>query len=190
MEKPRAEELSVETAVKLALKYKNDGSIGIAYTYNEPFINYEYMLETARLAKESGLKNVVITNGYVNEAPLREIVPYIHAMNIDLKGFGSRFYEKLKGGLEDVKRTIALSAETCHVEITTLVIPGENDSPSEMEQEAKWLSKINPGIPLHLSRFFPNYKMTDTPPTPVETLRELKVVAERYLRYVYLGNVR
>ena len=147
-------------------------------------------MKTARKAKEMDLFNVLVTNGYISMEPLEQILPYIDAMNIDLKAFNERFYKDLvKGGLEEVKSTIQKSAEQCHVEVTTLVVPGWNDSAEEMEQEAKWLASLSPDIPLHLSRYFPRYEMTDSPPTSVESLIELKSVADQYLNYVYLGNV-
>jgi len=176
--------------VSKAASLSEEGNIGIAYTYNEPSIWYEYVCETAMLAKEKGLKNVLVTNGYISPEPLEKLLPYIDAMNIDLKAFNERFYKELaKGGLEEVKATIQKSAERCHVEVTTLIIPDWNDSAEEMEQEAKWLASLSPDIPLHLSRYFPKYEMYDKPPTPLETLKNLKQVADRYLKYVYLGNV-
>lgn len=176
--------------VAKALSLKNQGNIGIAYTYNEPSIWYEFVYETAKKAKEKGLLNVLVTNGYISEEPLMQILPYIDAMNIDLKAFSHKFYKELvKGGLDEVKETIRRSAEHCHVEITTLVIPGWNDSPEEMEEQSKWLASLSPDIPLHLSRYFPKYLMNDRPMTPLASLTELKKTADRHLRYVYLGNV-
>lgn len=173
-----------------ALSLKSQGNIGIAYTYNEPSVWYEFVYETAAKVKDRGMMNVLVTNGYINEEPLKQILPYIDAMNIDLKAFNDKFYRELvKGGLEEVKDTIRLSAENCHVEVTTLVIPGWNDSLEEMDAMAQWLASLSPEIPLHLSRYFPNYMMTDRPPTPVSTLTALKETASRYLNYVYLGNV-
>jgi len=132
----------------------------------------------------------LVTNGYISQEPLEQILPYIDAMNIDLKAFNNRFYKDLvKGGLEEVKDTIKRSARHCHVEVTTLIIPGWNDSVEETEEMTEWLASLSPDIPLHLSRFFPKYEMTDKPPTPLNTLIELKRTAERYLNNVYLGNV-
>jgi len=179
-----------EEIVEKAASLKQKGNIGIAYTYNEPSIWYEFVYDTAKRAKEKGLLNVLVTNGFISPEPLKMLLPYIDAMNIDLKAFNERFYRELaKGRLEDVKETIRRSAESCHVEVTTLIIPGWNDSAEEMEEESKWLASLSPDLPLHLSRFFPRYLMTDLPPTPVETLIELKRVADQHLRYVYLGNV-
>lgn len=176
--------------VAKAIVLKAKGNIGIAYTYNEPSIWYEYVYETAKLAKKEDLINVLVTNGYISPGPLEEILPYIDAMNIDLKAYNEEFYKEIvKGDLQDVKSTIEQSARKCHVEITTLVIPGLNDSTDQITEMSKWLSSISPNIPLHLSRYFPKYEMTDKPPTSVQTLTELKSVARRYLNNVYLGNV-
>jgi pyruvate formate lyase activating enzyme len=176
--------------VAKAVSLRNRGNIGIAYTYNEPTVWYEFVYETAVKAKEKGLLNVLVTNGFIEKEPLEQILPYIDAMNIDLKAYNDKFYRELvKGGLEEVKGTISRSAGHCHVEVTTLVIPGWNDSPEEMEEMAVWLASLSPDLPLHLSRYFPHYEMTDRPPTPLATLQELKRVAGRHLNYVYLGNV-
>jgi pyruvate formate lyase activating enzyme len=176
--------------VAKALDLRKHGNIGIAYTYNEPSIWYEFVYETAKKAKEKGLLNVLVTNGYIGGEPLMQLLPYVDAMNIDLKAYNDKFYSELvKGGLEVVKETIRLSAAHCHVEVTTLVIPGWNDSQEEMEEEARWLASLSPDIPLHLSRFFPKYLMTDRPATSLNTLIDLKKTADRYLKYVYLGNV-
>ena len=165
------------------------GNIGLAYTYNEPLVGYEFVRDCAQIATEEGLNNVVVTNGFVEEKPLRELLPYIQALNIDLKSFDEAFYRKIDGGLETVKRSIALAAETSHVEITTLVIPGENDSEKEMERLASWIASLDPTIPLHISRFFPAYKMTDRGATPTERVLSLADIARQHLQYVYEGNL-
>lgn len=181
---------SSDEIVSKALELKKQGNIGIAYTYNEPSIWYEFVYETAKKANENGLLNVLVTNGYIGKEPLMRLLPYIDAMNIDLKAYNEKFYSELvKGGLKEVKETIKMSAGHCHVEVTTLIIPGWNDSVEEMEEEAGWLASISPEIPLHLSRYFPQYQMTDRPATPVNTLMDLKKAAGRHLKYVYLGNV-
>lgn len=187
-EMPHTEAITSSGIISIAMQHKN--CIGIAYTYNEPLIWYEFVLETAKLAHESGLKNVLVTNGFVNNEPLRELLPYIDAMNIDLKGYGNNFYSKICGGdLESVKSSIRISAAFCHIEITTLIIPGLNDSIDEISKLSSWLAGISPEIPLHLTRFFPNYKLLDVAPTPIETLIILKKEAEKNLRFVYIGNV-
>lgn len=181
---------SADEIVAKAVSLKGSGNIGIAYTYNEPSIWYEFVYETAQKAKAKGLVNVLVTNGYIGKEPLEQILPYIDAMNIDLKAFNERFYRELvKGGLEEVKETIRRSVPHCHVEVTTLIIPEWNDSTEEMDEMARWLAALSPEIPLHLSRYFPKYEMTDKPPTPLNTLQILKEAAERHLNHVYLGNV-
>lgn len=182
--------VSSKELVDRAFDMKSKGNIGIAYTYNEPTVWYEYILETAKLAFDRGLVNVLVTNGYINPEPLEELLPYIHAMNIDLKGYTSEYYiDIIKGNLESVKSTIEISSKKCHVEITTLIVPELNDSPEVIEELSKWLSSLSPDIPLHLSRFFPRFEMTDKVPTPVKTLYDLKAISEKYLNYVYIGNV-
>lgn len=168
---------------------KVKGSIGIAYTYNEPTVFYEFVLDTAKRAKEEGLLNVLVTNGYMNREPLEQLLQYIDAMNIDLKSFTNEFYRTIcKGTLEPVLETIMLAAKKTHVEITTLVIDSRNSSSKEMEELSGFIASVDPGIPLHLSRYYPNYRMKD-PPTSIDTLTELKKVAEKKLRHVYIGNV-
>lgn len=185
-ENPRLVNLSVEEAVRLALGEKE--SIGMAYTYSEPSVWFEYVLETEKLAKKKGLKNVVVTNGYINPAPLDELLAYTDAFNVDLKAFSREFYQKVcSGTLQPVLDNIQKIAEHCHVEITTLLIPGLNDSKDEIGRLSDWLSKINVDIPLHLTRYFPNYKL-NLAPTPPETLQTAKEAASQYLHYVYLGN--
>ncbi|NTU88696.1 MAG: AmmeMemoRadiSam system radical SAM enzyme [Actinobacteria bacterium] len=180
--------ISPEELVRRAHELEPQGNIGIAYTYNEPFISYEYVFDCAKLAHEEGLKNVLVTNGMVCEEPLRALLPYIDAMNIDLKGFTREFYDFAGGDFATVRRTIEISAKSCHVEVTTLVIPGKNDSPEEIEELAKWLAGIDPEIPYHLSRFFPDYKMSDAKATPIKTVYDLADVARKHLKYVYTGN--
>lgn len=171
-----------------AERLKPQGNIGVAYTYNEPLIGYEYVFDCARQIRDRGMQNVLVTNGAIQEPPWRRLLPLIDAVNIDLKGFTPEWYRRLGGDLETVKRSIALASESCHVEVTTLLIPGENDSSKEIRALAKWLSQIDPGIPLHLSRFFPRYKMTDRPPTAVGNVYRLAGEARDFLNYVYTGN--
>ena len=181
-------EVSPEQLAAQAAELVPHGNIGVAYTYNEPLIGYEYVWDCAALVHEQGMVNVLVTNGTVEEEPWRALLPLIDAANIDLKGFTSAWYRRLGGDLETVKRSIALAAERCHVEVTTLLIPGENDSEEEIRELARWLSSISSEIPLHLSRFFPRYRMLDRPPTPVEQVYRLTETARRYLSYVYTGN--
>ena len=171
-----------------AAELRTRGNIGVAYTYNEPLVSYEYVRDCAGLVHEQGMVNVLVTNGTIDEGPWRALLPLIDAANIDLKGFTPAWYRRLGGDLETVKRSIALAAERCHVEVTTLLIPGENDSAEEIRALAQWLASVSQSIPLHLSRFFPQYKMTDRPPTHVEQVYWLAEAAREYLSYVYTGN--
>ena len=171
-----------------AAREKARGNIGLAFTYNEPLIGYEYVYDCALLAHEEGLKIVLVTNGTVCEEPLLKLLPFVDAMNIDLKAFTEEAYQKLGGWLDVVKRTIERSAQACHVEVTTLVVPGFNDSEREMEREAAWLASLDPNIPLHISRFFPCYRMRDASPTPVPAVYRLRDIAAKKLNYIYTGN--
>lgn len=164
------------------------GNIGVAYTYNEPLVGYEYVRDCAALVHGRGMVNVLVTNGTIAERPWRELLPLLDAANIDLKGFTSAWYRRLGGDLDTVKRSIALAAERCHVEVTTLLVPGENDSVEEIRALAKWLASVRPDIPLHLSRFFPRYQMRDRLPTPVEQVYRLAEEARAWLAHVYTGN--
>jgi pyruvate formate lyase activating enzyme len=183
-------DITPESLVYKAKELEHDGNIGIAYTYNEPSIWYEFVYDTARLAREAGLSNILVTNGFIGKEAMLELLPYIDAMNIDVKAYTETFYNEVcKGTLENVKDTVELVAGKCHVEITTLVIPTLNDALPEISDLAKWISSISSEIPLHLSRYFPNYKLQNIPPTPKETLVECRKEALKYLEYVYLGNV-
>ena len=182
-------ELSPEDVAAASRDAAPKGNIGVAYTYNEPFISYEFVADCARLIVEQGQKNVLVTNGFICKEPLEQLLPFLHAMNIDLKSFRPEFYREIGGRLEDVQRTIASAAPRCHLEVTTLVIPGKNDCPEEMRALSQWLATINPDIPLHISRFFPAHKMRDIPATPVKTVLQLVEVARQNLRYVYPGNI-
>ena len=165
------------------------GNIGVAYTYNEPLVGYEFILDSAKEIHQLGMMNVLITNGFINPMPLRELMPYIDAMNIDLKCFSNEGYNKLGGNLEDVKKTIEIAANHAHVEVTTLIIPGVNDSEEEIDELTSWIAIINPDMPLHLSRFFPSYKVWDREPTPISTIYKLEKVATKHLKHVFLGNM-
>jgi pyruvate formate lyase activating enzyme len=165
-------------------------NIGMAFTYNEPVIWFEFMRDTAIKIKEKGLYTVMVSNGFVNADPLNEITGFIDAFNIDLKAFNGQFYKKLTGAdLEPVKETLKQIAKTGrHLEITTLIIPGRNDSEDEMEMESKWISEeLGNETPFHLSRYFPMYKRDD-PATPYDTLTRLFDIASKHLKYVYTGN--
>jgi pyruvate formate lyase activating enzyme len=179
-----------EKIIKDALLSENN--IGIAFTYNEPVIWFEYMRDIAIASKEKGLLNVVVSNGYVNSAPLQEIISFTDAFNIDLKAFRNEFYRRLTGSeIEPVKNTLKQIAESGkHLEITNLVIPGQNDKESEMSSMSEWIAKeLGPDVPLHLSRYYPMYKRVDEA-TSHEILIKLHGIASKYLRNVYLGNLR
>lgn len=177
-----------EALTQLALQLRPRGNIGVAYTYNEPLVGYEYVRDCAALVHGAGMVNVLVTNGTIEAAPWSELLPLIDAVNIDLKGFTEGWYRSLGGDLETVKRSIALAAESCHVEVTTLVVPGGNDGEDEMRALSSWLASVSPDIPLHVSRFFPRHRMTDRPPTPVNRVCRLAEIAHERLRYVYTGN--
>ncbi len=176
----------------LALDLRDRGNIGIAFTYNEPLVGWEFVCDTAKLFHEKGMKTVLVSNGMASQEILQEILPYMDAMNIDLKGFTQEFYRDFVGGdLEMVKDFIRTAAESCHVEVTKLIIPEKNDSEQEMRQMAEWIASLRGGkgrdIPFHVSRYFPRYKWT-APATPVRTVYRLAEVAREKLDYVYTGN--
>ena len=192
--KDRAEYYEPEEIVKSALELRGHGNIGLAFTYNEPLIGYEFVRDTAKLAKESGLQNVLVTNGTATQKVLKEILPYIDAMNIDLKAFTDRFYSDFIGGdFQMAKDFITGAAKSCHVELTTLIIPGENDSEDEIRKLSAWVTTLEKQagkkIPLHITRFFPAFKLTDKNPTPVTTILHLVEVAKKNLEYVFPGNI-
>ena len=192
-----AEYISPEELADTAEYYQSRGNIGAAFTYNEPLVGYEYVRDAARLIHERGMVNVLVTNGTASPEVLSELAPYIDAMNIDLKGFTPEYYAKvLKGDFEMVKAFIRGAVKICHVELTTLIVPGENDSDEEMQQLSRWICDL-PGIfggrdgseiPLHISRFFPRFHMTDREATDVARVYHLADVARKNLRYVYTGN--
>lgn len=193
----KAEYISPEDLAATALYYQPRGNIGLAFTYNEPLIGYEYIRDAGRLIHEAGMVNVLVTNGTANLRILREIAPYIDAMNIDLKGFRPEYYENLLGGsLEMVLDFIREAVKWCHVELTTLIIPGENDSDEEIRQMTRWISRLEDAngrrigfrIPLHISRFFPRFHMTDRDATDVKKIYHLARVAREHLKTVYTGN--
>jgi len=165
-------------------------SIGIAYTYNEPFIWYEYVYDTARLARENGLKNVLVTNGYVQQEPLNELLPYIDALNIDIKSMRPDFYTNIcRGTMDPVLETAKTAVKQALVEITNLVIPGYNDTDDEFETLASWAAEnLGRGTPAHISAYFPCYKL-QAKPTPLSTLERACNIFRKHLDYVYLGNV-
>ena len=192
--KDRADFYEPEEIVKTALELRPRGNIGLAFTYNEPLIGYEFVRDTAKLAKEAGLQNVLVTNGTATQKVLKEILPYIDAMNIDLKAFTNHFYSDFIGGdFQMVKDFITTAASTCHVELTTLIIPGENDSEEEMRDLSAWTAALEnqsgKKIPLHITRFFPAFKLTEKEATPVNTILRLVEVAKEKFEFVFAGNI-
>lgn len=178
------------TDLAVDLSKQEPGNIGVAFTYNEPTVCFEFIRDTSKLLHEAGLKSVVVTNGGLVRTYADELLPHVDALNIDLKGFSNEFYRYVKGEFDTVKEFIKAAVEhKCHVELTTLVIPTKNDDPEEIGREVEWIASISPEIPLHLSRFFPRYKVDDLPPTPAETIYRLKDIAEKKLKYVYTGNL-
>ncbi|MDF2890201.1 MAG: Radical domain protein [Clostridia bacterium] len=183
-----AETRFVEPRYLLNLCRSEEECIGLAYTYNEPNVWFEYILETSAMIKQEGLKNIIVSNGYISQEPLLELLQYTDAMNIDVKAFNEKYYKEICGGtLQDVQKTVETAADKVHIEITTLIVPGYNDSLEEIKGLAHWLSGINPSIPLHLTRYYPQYKMS-APSTPLETIKRLKEAASEHLDYVYIGN--
>jgi len=181
------EDLPPEQAVAMA---RGRGSAGIAYTYNEPTIWFEYVMDTGRLAREAGLTNVLVTNGFVNPEPLAALLEVVDAMNIDLKSFTEEFYRRRsKGRLSPVLETARAAARRCHVETTTLLIPGQNDSDEEIGRLGDWIAdNLGPDSPAHVSAYFPHYRC-DTPATAPETLLRAREILSEKLNFVYIGNV-
>ncbi len=183
------ERMNVDEVIRLALSKKNN--LGIAYTYNEPTIFYEFMLHMAKKAKEQGLQNVMITNGFINEQPLNGLHEYIDAYSVDIKAFNNDFFVTYtKSKLAPVLNTLMSIADAGkHLEITNLVIPGLNDDPHEFEQMVKWIKEnIGKETVLHISKYYPTYKLA-VESTSVKKMLELNTIAKEYLDYVYLGNV-
>ncbi len=193
----RARIITPEELAELAYQYRREGNIGVAFTYNEPLVGYEYVRDTAKLVRENGMKNVLVTNGMASLEVLEQLVPYIDAMNIDLKGFSDSYYENvLQGNRQMVMAFIEEAVKHCHVELTTLIVPGENDSLEEMDKMTEWIAGLKDGegntigdsITLHISRFFPRFNMTDREATDVDRIYDLTDVAKKRLKYVFTGN--
>jgi pyruvate formate lyase activating enzyme len=167
---------------------RRDGAVGIAYTYNEPLIAFEFVLDCSREFRKAGMANVLVTNGYVSPEPLAELLPFIDAMNIDLKSMDPEFYRTICGGtVGPVLDTIRASARATHVEVTNLLVTGENDSEEKVREVVDFVSGIDPEIPLHLSRYMPMYRFT-APPTPPARIAGAFRVARKRMPYVYVGN--
>ena len=192
-----AETISPQELVQIAQTYRSRGNIGIAFTYNEPLIGYEFVLDTARLVRGAGMKTVLVTNGCAELSVLEKLAPYVDAMNIDLKGFTDHYYRDVLGGSRQmVMDFIARAVQVCHVELTCLIVPGENDTAEEMRRMTGWIASltdeqgvpVGAGIPLHITRFFPRFRMQDRDATDVGLIRALVETAQKDLRYVYRGN--
>lgn len=180
--------MSPEELADKAYELKARGNIGVAYTYNEPLVGWEFVRDTSLLVKRAGMKNVVVTNASVSDRVLDAVLPFTDAMNIDLKGFTEDYYRRLGGSLEVVMHSIRRAAETCHVELTTLIVPGENDTEDEMRRLAAWVADVSPSIPLHVTRFFPRWRMTDREATDIMAVYSLAEIAREYLESVFIGN--
>lgn len=186
---PPTSQAGPEQLVDIAVEARDEGSIGMAFTYNEPSIWYEYVYRCSIKLKEQGLKSILVTNGYIEQQPLKDLMPFIDAMNIDVKAFTNEFYRRnCKAELDKVKTTVEAVVGQVHVEITNLVIPGENDDLQEIKALARWLASLDALIPLHLSRYHPAYKMS-LPSTPEQTIYQAHDVAREYLDFVYTGNM-
>lgn len=183
-------EIMPEELVQLTIGTKPEGNVGIAYTYNEPLVGYEYVRDCSKLAHENDLVNVLVSNGMINPGPLSELLSLIDAANIDLKGFSQGFYDMVDGSLDCVKATIEAFAKEspCRLEVTTLVIPGLNDNPEEIQAAAQWLASLDDDIVYHITRFFPCHHFSDRHPTPVADVYALANIARKHLTNVYTGN--
>lgn len=184
-----AETVTPEKLAELAERYKIKGNIGVAFTYNEPLICYEFIRDTAKLVKDKGMKNVLVTNGTAELSVLEEIIPYVDAMNVDIKSFSEKTYRDVLGGdLNMTRAFIERAVKDCHVELTMLIVPGMNDTEDEMREASSWIAGLSEEIPFHISRFFPRYKMSDGMPTDVAKIYKLADIAREKLKYVYEGN--
>ena len=179
-------DITSEDIVKICIKNKTEF---VAFTYTEPFTWFEFLLDAADVLKEKNLKIVLVTNGYINPEPLQELLPYVDAMNIDLKSMDESFYRQICGGsLQPVLKTIRSAADKCHLEVTNLLVTDENDSEDNIRRLVDFMQSVNPEIPLHFSRYYPTYKMSN-PPTPPDRLERAREIAVSRLSYVYLGNI-
>lgn len=187
---PESRKVSPDDVLRLARALTAEGNIGVAWTYNEPTLSFEFIRDTAPLIKEAGLLNVMVSNGFISKEALEALLPLIDAWNIDLKGWNPDFYKTICGAARNpVLETIQRAHEMSHVELTNLVIPKENDDPQCFEDMVRWIGSLSPAIPLHITRFFPRWRMMNHPPTPISTLVALGEIARKYLIHVKIGNV-
>jgi len=188
-EDPPTRFMSPFELAELAREARERGSVGVAFTYSEPLMWYEYLRDALPVVEAEGLVNVLVTNGYINHQPLMAILPHVKAMNIDLKSFSEQFYRiNCHARLAPVQAVIEICAALTHVELTTLLVTGLNDTPEEIEELARWVAAINPEIPLHLSAYYPARKFR-LPPTPHATMKMAREVARAHLKHVYVGNM-
>jgi len=186
--KQRVEGRETTPGQLVELARQND-SPGVCFTYTEPLVWFEYLMDACPQVRAAGLKNVLVTNGMINDEPLRELLPFVDAMNIDLKSIRPQFYSDFIGGdLETVKNTIRIARRECHIELTNLIIPGKNDSETELKELVEFVAGLGRDTVLHFSRYFPHFRC-DAPATPVATLERAYLIARKRLDYVYLGNV-
>jgi pyruvate formate lyase activating enzyme len=181
--------LSLLTPDKLVREAQTLGAAGVAYTYNEPLINIEYVLDCAKLVRTQGLLNTVVTNGYINQEPLQDLLPYIDAWNIDIKSIRPEFYRRFcRAELAPVLETVKIAARSAHVEITHLIVTGGNDELDQISELVDWIADVSPQIPLHLTRYYPNYRW-EAPATDPELLYKARDIARCRLHWVYVGNM-
>ena len=183
------EAISPDALVTLAEAYRPQGNIGLAFTYNEPLVGYEYVLDCAKRAKQQGFKTVLVTNGMITRKYWEKLLPYLDAANIDIKAFTREGYLALGGDFDTVKSTVELAVGKIHIELTTLIVPSFNDDAMRIQQEAAWIASLSPDIALHISRFFPRHRMRSIPATHPETIYRLAQIARERLNYVYTGNI-
>lgn len=174
----------------LALRLKGEHrNIGLAYTYNEPLVGWEFVRDCAKEIKARRMCNVLVSNGCATENVIAELAPLMDAANIDIKGPSQEYYDWLGGDFNAVCRTIRMLHDAgCHVEATTLIVPGRNDSDADMESITGFIASVSPDIPFHVTRFFPRWRMSDASPTPISTIRRLADIAKRHLNHVLTGN--
>ena len=187
---PLTQEFSPEEAVRAAEDERNRGNVGLAYTYSEPIVWFEYVRDTAKLAREHDLANVLVTNGQIREEPLEELLPLIDAMNVDIKAMSDDFHRKLCGigSGEQARRSVEMAWGRCSVEITNLLVTDENDREEDVRELVGWASSVSVDLPLHISRYHPAHEF-DAPPTPVGRIERAAKIAREKLNYVYVGNV-
>ena len=186
--------ISPQELASIAVRYVPEGNIGIAFTYNEPLVGYEYVVDAAKEVHRAGLKTVLVSNGCVSEEIADIVIPHIDAMNIDLKGYSESYYHNFLGGSREmVMNFISRACKLCHMEITTLIVPTYNDSESEIEEIASWIASLNDGhgkteIALHLNRYFPRFRLTNIPAPDYQKMEALKKAALRHIENVFVGN--